>query len=257
MLQRTFLALSMLAVAVLLAGSGDPPKAKVDVPADVHVDAGTSRAWALMTCSVPFARDNFRHDLLAGAEMKEGNVLTLRKLLEEKYQVKRRIDLVDLIEARMKDGLRAQEVSLFKGVRDSKVTEADLDALPKSPDVERVRVLLEHAKRMEHEKDGLMAYDYVRAIVLCRFGYGAGYFTEAETWKRIEPIAKKLQKAYPSWEALGEIYAIGEDVFDNHLADKTWETWKKLKDDEKSPWKTVEWALPLASLAKPEPAPKK
>ncbi len=253
------LLLAPLAAALVMwtMDAGDPPHPKGDVPADVAVEPGTSRAWALMTCSVPFARDNCRHDLLAGMELKDSNVSAMRVLLEKNHGITKPKDITKLVADISKDKQKAPEVEIFKKLRESKLTKEQIESFPKSEARDSMVYALPYVKRMEKEKDGLLAYDYVRCIIICRLGYGAGYLTEVEAWNLIEPLAKKLQKAYASWEALGEIYAIGADVFDHKTADKTWEAWKKLKDDEKSPWKTVEWARPLASLAKAEPAPKK
>lgn len=248
-----------LACALVMStlGAGEPQKPKSDIPADAAVDAGSSRAWALMTCSVPFTRDNFRNDLLAGSELKENNVATLRTLLEKKYGITKQKDITKLVADIAKDKQRAPEVELFKTLRESKLTKEQIESLPKDSTRDTMLFALPYVKRMEKEKEGLLAYDYGRCIAVCRFGYGAGYLTEVEAWRLIEPLAKKLQKAYASWEELGEIYAIGVDVFDHGEAEKTWEAWKKLKDDEKSPWKTVAWDLKLVALDKPEPAPKK
>jgi hypothetical protein len=237
---------------------GDPPKPKVEVPADVSVDPGTSRAWALMACSVPFGRDGFKNDLLAGSAMNEHNVEALREYLKLKYGITRRIELVNVLDKLVAEGRRAIANSLFKQIRETKLTEADIEGMKDVEGREELRTLIKYGKRMASEKEGLLAYDYVRYEMLCRIGYGAGYFTEAEAWKRIDPVAKKLQTSYSSWEELGEIYCIGEEFSVPKLGEKTWESWKQLKADEKGPWSTVDWKLTLVSPEKPEkPAAKK
>jgi hypothetical protein len=92
------ISMGLLSLAPSGIPAGDPPKKPSDLPAEITVEAGTSRAWALMTCSVPFARDNFRHELLAGATSNQNNVKALRQMLELKYGVKRRIDLVNVLD---------------------------------------------------------------------------------------------------------------------------------------------------------------
>jgi hypothetical protein len=232
------------------------PKEKIELPADVVVEAGSSRAWALMTCAVPFQRDNFKHHLLAGADLNENNVKALRTALELSENVTKRIELVMVLDKLVENGRQAQVVSMFKTIRDLKLTEADLDHFPDKTTAEFIRPLLKHSKRISKDKNGILGYDCVRYITLCRWGYGAGYLTEKEAWRRIEPIAKKLQKAYDSWVDAGEIYAIGTDIFEKHQAEKTWAAWNALKSDEASAWKSVPWDLKLIPLDRPESAKK-
>jgi hypothetical protein len=252
-----------LPVTALALAAGDPAPKPVDVPAEVKVESGSSRAWALMTCSVPCRKANMPLDLLAAMLAKEANVRTIRTLLEKKHGVKRRSDLVTVLDNHLKEGRRAKIRELFAEVLKSKLTEADIDALAgpnQTVDFEmkrlQLKALVRHAPRLAREKDALLAYDCVDYIQLCRFGYAAGYFTEADAWKRIEPIAKKLQKAYDSWADLGEVYAIGVEVFEPHLAQATWEAFEQLETGEASPWKTLAWKKQLAPLDRPEPAPK-
>jgi hypothetical protein len=53
------------------------------------------------------------------------------------------------------------------------------------------------------------AWDLVRSIHLCRWGYTVGYLTEEEAWERILKIAKTLQIEYKSFEEIGNDYLLG------------------------------------------------
>ena len=161
------------------------PKEKIEIPAEVVVDAGSSRAWALMTCAVPFQRDKFKHDSLAGAKLDEKNVEAFRTALKLKENVTKRIELVMVLDKLVENGRQAELVSMFKMVRDLKLTEDDLDTLPDKSTAEFIRPLLKHSKRLSRDKNGILGYDCVRYITLCRWGYGAGYLTEKEAWRRI------------------------------------------------------------------------
>jgi hypothetical protein len=256
------LALVVICALASVGGVGpseDPPKPKVVIPAEVSVEAGSARAWALLICSVPSERDKFRHDILSGAVMHAGNVQALRTLLEVKFKAKNAAEAVKLLDkVTTGEGLHGPLNKLFRDFEQTKLTEEQLQYLEDREQRELMLVLLKHCKRALQVKEGMLAFESVHYAMLCRYLYGAGYISEADVWKRLDPVAKKLQKSYASFEAVGEIYAIGVELTDQSAAEKTWAAWNKLKDDEKSVWKSAPWNLRLGSLAKPEiVAPKK
>jgi hypothetical protein len=59
--------------------------------------------------------------------------------------------------------------------------------------------------RKNHEllgQKGILAWDLVRYISLCRWGYHAGFLSETEAWDRILAAALRLQQTFDSWQDL-------------------------------------------------------
>ncbi|HWB58852.1 MAG TPA: DUF1266 domain-containing protein, partial [Chthoniobacteraceae bacterium] len=96
------------------------------------------------------------------------------------------------------------------------------------------------------EPSKFLAYDLVRYISRVRAGYAAGYFTEAEAWERIMPVAVRLQRAYKSWEEMGADRLEGRVV--GGEKDPGFEMVYKLlinHTDPNSPWNINAWNTPL------------
>ncbi len=50
------------------------------------------------------------------------------------------------------------------------------------------------------------AWPLVRYVLVSRLGVAAGMLDEETSWDEILPIAHRLQRAYPSWRAMGQAY---------------------------------------------------
>jgi hypothetical protein len=251
---RILLAALTLSLSLAASPAGDKSAEQLEVPANVKIEAGTSRAWAMAACALPFQVGGLGHDLLSGVACDAQSVKSMRGRLEIEFKVKRRIELVNVLDELMENGRQAQFKQFMKEVRELKLTDADIDDIYKTePQRILMRAIVKHAPRMSKEKDGILAYDCMRYMELCRYGYAAGYLTDEETWRRLDSMARKLQKAYTSFEQAGEIYSIGVEVFANEMTTRTSDAFNLLKRDEKSPWKSVAWGLKLNPLDKPEP----
>jgi hypothetical protein len=67
----------------------------------------------------------------------------------------------------------------------------------------------------------IMAWDLGRCISLCRWGYQAGFITEAEAWEKIMYYAQKLQLFYNSWEEYGYDYFMGRVFWASGFGEET------------------------------------
>lgn len=89
----------------------------------------------------------------------------------------------------------------------------------------------------------VFAWDYCRAINVCRWAYDAGYcsLAEAESW--ITQAAELLYTAYDSWESLSRGYIVGHAMWnsDLELLNDSLHAHYQLCSQSKSPWQLLDW----------------
>jgi hypothetical protein len=226
-----------------------------DAPADTVVEAGTARAFALLCSAVLFERNGWRHDLLAGVPRDKKNVDEMKQMLADDWDIKTAEHLQEQMEWLRTEGHRVEFLRRMQAY--SKVGEKEFEKsvakLTDEDEKAQARALYKNGPRVLKLKSGLLAWDYGRWIALCRWGYCVGFLTEEEAWKKMDPIARDLQRAYSSWDELGELYCIGRECWKPGKNAETLAAFEKLKTDEKSPLKTTPWSLKLEKLDKAPP----
>ncbi len=100
-----------------------------------------------------------------------------------------------------------------------------------------------------------LAWDLVRAIMLCRAGVAAGLLGEDEAVDTALIASKLLQERYPSWTDMGVNFLRGRWYWTADNGPEAAERMRHdlhaqnlLTSDPNSPWNAVEWDLPI-----PEP----
>ena len=58
-----------------------------------------------------------------------------------------------------------------------------------------------------------------RAVLVARWGYAAGYISEAEAWNYIVPLAQRIQRTFSSWQELGDDYLAGRFTWNPNVGD--------------------------------------
>jgi Protein of unknown function (DUF1266) len=100
---------------------------------------------------------------------------------------------------------------------------------------------------------GILAWDLVRYISICRWGYRVGYLSEAEAWDRIMPAARRLQMTFASWQDLQSDFLIGREYWSSPLAETHQEEFRAIYErflrDPVSPWNLNPWTIDLGVAA--------
>ena len=94
-------------------------------------------------------------------------------------------------------------------------------------------------------------------------GYTAGYLSEQEAWRVIMSVAQTLQRAFKSWDQMGEDYLAGRamwvglmkqnaqnPIFDPGRYQAIYELLIN-KNDQNSPWTRIPWDTPLNGQTAP------
>jgi hypothetical protein len=104
---------------------------------------------------------------------------------------------------------------------------------------------------------GILGWDLIRFIFLCRWGYAAGYLTQQEAWDTMIPAARALRHSFTSWRELGENYTIGRQFWDpdEHVTSGYFlrKAFDRLLSDPESPWNRVPWDVEFGPPDTPAP----
>jgi hypothetical protein len=217
---------------------------------EIPVPPRSPQAWALATTAIMFELNGTRHDLLGGAVALPENAEWGRQLLSEWWGVSNRDQLVEMLSWLQFDGHRADFEELGRRVdamneEQFKASEAALLGDPEQ--LHSLQVVRQNHRNLG--QSGILAWDLVRYIALCRWGYLAGYLSQTEAWDHIMPAARRLQETFSSWEALQNDYLIGREFWSLEQTQKNGERYRLIFErfiqDPSSPWNTNPWPMDL------------
>jgi uncharacterized protein DUF1266 len=231
-------------VALALIGACARPSRK-PVPRD-------PKAWALATTALLAYYNRDRVDQLSPNVRSAANVTETRRILREWWRVDSRSDLLQSLEFLERGGHRLEFQKLGESL--TAMTDGEYQAALSAERSQPYRVRLMKLTREHfriHRGHSLVAWDYGRYIMLCRWGYMVGFLTENEAWQRIMPAARTIQGSFRSWAEFGEDYLVGREFWSHEEMDKNGqiyrdiETW--LLKEPRSPWNQWPWGMELGS----------
>lgn len=206
------------------------------------------QAWALAAAAVLAERNGALHDRLAGSNLTARDANEARRVLREWWGVTDRATLLESLEWLQKSGHR--ERFARTGQELAALTPAGRQALSgqRRWDLDLNQKL--GVVEMHYEplgKKSLIGWDLSRYIALCRWGYAAGYLTEADAWARIIPAARIIRHTFTSWRELGENYLIGRQFWSPAEHARTGHLYREALDrllaDLDSPWNRLPWQV--------------
>ncbi len=241
---RLVLAVSRSAAAALvctaaLAAQQPPPLSPV-------------QSRILATSALLFEREGLRHDLISGVEPGENGRQRLQHYLSGNWGVTNHQELINVLEALKKIGYRERYRAL------AALSEAELhDRIAAAPGEERYPLELVLKTHARHGRSALLAWDLVRYVAVCRWGYGLGYLTDEEFWSRVTAAAQDLQRSFRSWQEMGDDYLLGREFWGSSGATdmaNAWSDWayRALLTNPWSPWRKLEWGMDIGRGPVPE-----
>lgn len=236
-----------LAVGDLLNGDMDTPK---PLRAD-YISLTPAKSWALAASAPLTERNNEGHKTLGGVPLTEAWAQSKRDILYSSWGVNSKARMLEALDFLRKEGDRAQfktKGDYVSGLNE-KGYQALLEKFQNSPnDLHQAEMLKKYYGK--YSANYLLAWDYVRYINLCRWGYVAEYLSEAEAWERIMAAALELQKNYRSWKEMGEAFLFGREFWSYSEMQKNGQLYtdaqQRLLDDAQSPWNKYNWNLSLS-----------
>jgi hypothetical protein len=112
-------------------------------------------------------------------------------------------------------GSAIQSITYFLQKGDTFKALGILNALGKSPQKDSAKQKIVRAGEMHIRKNGLIAWDLARAVMVAGRSCWANHLTENEAWDFILLAAAKAQKVFSSWKEFAENYELGRSFWAN------------------------------------------
>jgi uncharacterized protein DUF1266 len=245
--------LLVFGAVILLPALADARLQSTQRTADTVITGGP-KAWALATTALLTIRNNGRLDMLSPDARSDSSVAQTRGLLRDWWQVGSRADLLRTLDWLDREGHRVEFQRMgqsLAAMTDAKY-QASLSSARKNPEmVGRMQLAREHYRK--YHGNSLVAWDYCRYIMLCRWGYLVGFLTEDQAWRRIMPKARAIQGGFRSWAELGEDYLVGREYWSRDEANRTGRIYRdidtRLMKDPQSAWNQLPWRMELGPAA--------
>ena len=215
-----------------------------------HETPNSPHAWALATTAILFEINRFHLDMLAGTTITPDGEENQKHQLSQGWGVSNRDDLLKKLAWLQYQGHRFGFEEF--GRRADALTEQDILTLEaqvqSNPQaVTQLDIVIKYHRNLGEKS--ILAWDLVRYISLCRWGYLAGYLSQEEAWDLIMPAALRLQQTFDSWQDLQNNYLIGREYsFPQEIQTKGARfraIYERFLQDPGSPWNVNPWAMDL------------
>jgi Protein of unknown function (DUF1266) len=222
-----------------------------------HEAPNTPRAWALSTTAIIFEFNRNRLDMLAGTAITPDGEANGQRLLSDGWGINNRDELLKMLTWLQYQGNRT-EFDQF-GIRVDALNEKQFLTLETAAQINPQVLNKLEITRKNHRAlgaKGILGWDLVRYIAVCRWGYLAGYLSETEAWDHIMHAALRLQQTFDSWRDLQSNFLLGREYWslrETQLKGARFRAiYEDFLQDPSSPWNTNPWAMDL-KVATPLP----
>jgi Protein of unknown function (DUF1266) len=223
----------------------------------VPVMPKSPHAWALATTAIIFEVNRHRHDLLSGTAATPDGEEIGKHVLSQWWGISNHDELIKMLSWLQFEGHRAEFDQL--GRRVDALSEREFRSIEAATDISpQTKNQLDIARKNHRAlgQEGILAWDLVRYIALCRWGYLAGYLSDAEAWDHIMPAALRLQRSFASWQDLQSDYLIGREYWSVQQTENNGARYRAIYErflqDPSGPWNTNPWIMDL-NVAAPLP----
>jgi hypothetical protein len=207
-------------------------------------------AWALATTAILFEFNRHHHEILSGTFATPDGQEVGKKLLADAWGVNNHDELLETLKWLQFQGHRADFDELGSRVdalSDQQFVTIETAAQGNPQGLNQLDIARKNHRALGQK--GILAWDLVRYIALCRWGNLAGYMSDTEAWDHIMPAALRLQRSFSSWQDLQSDFLIGREYWSLQQTrtngDRFRAIYDRFLDDPSSPWNTNSWALDL------------
>ena len=210
--------------------------------------------WALALGAILDRVNKDSVDLLGGMKVTTEIAINTRNSLQQFWDVTDRASLLRTLDWLQQRGHREQFDYLAHGLAAMSPSQiANLRSrVPSDKDRDQIDTVVRYSRQLGSKS--ILAWDMGRYVVVCGWGYRAGYLTEQEAWERIMPIARMAQKSFASWRDFGDDYMIGRRFWsgaNGEYNQSMSEAYSYNVGDPASPWQRIPWKLDLTPPSAP------
>ncbi len=219
-------------------------------------------AWPLAAVG-PVAQVNGQDfHTLAGVSVNDYNRNMAKRRLAREWEAPNQEAFTDLLDWLFETGHRTE----FHGLVDriSRMGEEETDHFLESlhagqegitdkQEIEEMahRVEMIRNNQGQVNQQGFMAWDLIRFLELSRWGFLAGYMSDAEAQDRMYTASQVLQARFDSWDELYRNYLLGMEFWSVVEMRREGPALKKAVErflkDTKGPWAQIPWGMSLRS----------
>jgi hypothetical protein len=216
----------------------------------IPIPPGTPHAWAIATTAVLFQINGYRPDLLGGTVSTSENRSNAMKQLDDGWSISDRNELLKTLAWLQYSGHRVGFDEI--GRKLDAISDSQYKSMLGNPSLgpeqqQKLEIVRKYHQRLGDK--GILGWDLIRYIAVCRWAYVAGYLSEDEAWRHIMPAAARLQKSFDSWEDVESNYLIGRKFWSLSETEKQavrfQSIFRSLLKDPASPWGQNPWRMEL------------
>ena len=217
----------------------------------MSVKPGTPQAWALATTAIIFEINLSRQDLLGGTIATPSSQAGGQRLLAKWWGISSPQDLMEMLTWLQYTGHRSDFEALGRQVDamdEQQFINAKAEMTAEGLNPQKLEVVRQNYRQLSPK--GILAWDLIRYVALCRWGYLAGYMSQEVAWKSIMSAALRLQQSFTSWQDLQTDYLIGRKFWSGTQTQKDGDRFQAVYDqfihDPRSPWGVNPWSMNLS-----------
>ena len=211
---------------------------------------GTPRAWALAVDALQIQDNGLRHDLLGGSPRIAAVQQTYRQSIGRAWGVRNTDSLLKTLTWLYDHGHHEQvdRLNAYVERQDPLADPTQLFHLLIDPEARR-RIEFVRLNSDRLHEHSILAWDMVRYVTLCRWGYLIGYLTEEQAWPLIMKAAFRVQSSFDSWQSMTENFLLGREFWDEDEYRQRLPRARAINDnllnDPASPWRQNPWNMNL------------
>lgn len=185
--------------------------------------------WINAVYAIPTYADSRDYRFIGGTNPENANYDNLSSMLESAWGVTDRISALECVNRLLERGHQAKYQEYLQELERQGLSDMEEDDLRREleqSDLEektRNQYIIAYRIAKEQPENGILAWDYCRAVQQLGYYYVMDYITLEECMEKSLDLAKEIQAAYSSWEDMANSYLLGYEFWSGQEA-SDWST---------------------------------
>jgi hypothetical protein len=223
----------------------------MDVNPEASNELTPSQRYGLALSGILTMANDYRIDTLYPEDVNENGKETTIKVLKRDWGIETVDDLYSSLSWLGENGGNNgefMEMLHFLEVMDMASRKRFIESKKTDPK-QFARLTMVDRYLFRFQNKGIMAWDYGRYVMLCRWGAYLGLIRDSEAWERINQVAKTVQPVFEDWYEYGlnyiTGYSFGFSTLSSERPNAMIANIKRLLSGENAPW-AIDWNIDLS-----------